>query len=361
MNISPEEVKEINYGVSMLPEVAFEMDVPARQATLKAGFPPESISLTVNRACCSSLTGLRISFMGIRAGEINIALAVGSDNMGRAPFLAKDARWGNRIGNLVLQDPLFEFGYKDYSPVAKDAGEVALEYGDSREEQDEWALRSQQRYAEALKAGKFKVGEEITAIDVPQKKGPSLIFDQDEGARPDTTLDALARLRTVYGSPTVTAGNAPGLSTGATAILIMSRKAAKEKGIEPLATIVSCVASATKPRYIATIPAETIKRALAKANMTLDDMDLVEINEAFAAMPLVSSKILAGDDEKKLQEIREKINVNGGAIAIGHPVGASALRITMTLMYELSRCGGGYGVAAICGGLAQGEGIVVKV
>jgi len=361
VNVRPEEVDEINYGVAILAEVALETDCPARQATLKAGFPPESISLTLNKACCSSLSGLRLSAMAIRAGEIDIALAVGSDNMGRAPFLAENARWGSRIGNLVLRDPLFEFGYRDFSPVAKDAGEVALEYGVTREEQDQWALRSQQRYAEAQKAGKFKVGEEIFAVKVPQKKGAPLIFDQDEGPRPDTKLEALSKLPTIYGSPTITAGNSPGLSTGAATILIMSRKKAREKGLEPLATILTCVAAAKEPRHIATIPAHAIKKTLGKVNMSLEDINLVEINEAFAAMPLVSSKILASGDEKKLQQIPDKLNVNGGAIAIGHPVGASALRITMTLMYELRRRGGGYGVGAICGGLAQGEGILIHV
>ncbi|MEM3112384.1 MAG: thiolase family protein [Candidatus Anstonellales archaeon] len=361
VEVRPEEVEEINYGVSILAEVALETDCPARQATLKAGFPPESLSLTFNRACCSSLSALRLGALAIRAGEIDIALAVGSDNMGRAPFLVEDARWGIRLGHRTLRDPLFEFGYRDFSPVAKDAGEVALEYGVTREEQDQWAIRSQQRFAAAQKEGKFKVGEEIVAVEVPQKKGPPLIFDQDEGARPDTTLEALSKLPTVYGSPTVTAGNSPGLSTGATAILIMSRRKAREKGIKPLATILTCVATAQEPRYIATIPAHTIQKTLLKANMSLDSIDLIEINEAFAAMPLVSSKILAGGDEKKLEQIRNKLNVNGGAIAIGHPVGASALRITMTLAYELKRRGGGYGIGAICGGLAQGEGILIHV
>jgi len=359
--IDPAEVEEVNYGLSVILEAGLETDVPARQATLLAGFPPESISLTVNRACCSSLSALRLGYRAIRSGEIEVALAVGSDNMGRAPLIAPNLRWGNRLGNVVLKDPLFELGYPDFPPLAVDAGEVAVEYGISRQEQDEWALRSHQRYFQALEQGKFKVGEELMAVEVPQKKGPTLPFTQDESPRAETTLEQLAKLPTIYGSPTVTPGNAPGLSTGATAMLIMSAQKAREKGLTPLATLISSVATAMNARYIAVIPAPTLLKAIEKADRKIADLDLIEINEAFAAMPLVSTKILAAEDGRLLKSLREKTNVNGGAIAIGHPVGASALRIAMTMMYELHRRGGGYGAAAICGGLAQGEGIVIKV
>jgi acetyl-CoA C-acetyltransferase len=361
VNVKPEEVEEVNYGLSIIAEAALETDVPARQATLFAGFPPENISITVNRACCSSLSALRLGYRAIRAGEIDVALAVGSENMGRAPLFSPNIRWGSRLGNVVLKDPLFELGYPDFAPVAKDAGEVAVEYGVSRQEQDEWALQSHQRYFEAFKQGKFAVGEELMVVEIPQKKGQPIQVAQDESPRADTTLEQLAKLPTIYGSPTVTPGNAPGLSTGATAILMMSAEKAREKNLPPLGTILSSVATAMNARYIAAIPASTIIKALEKAGQSLKDMDLIEINEAFAAMPLVSTKILAAGNERLMKELRDKTNVNGGAIAIGHPVGASALRITMTMMYELRRRGGGYGVAAICGGLAQGEGIVLKI
>jgi len=361
VGVKAEEVEEVNYGLSIIVEAALETDVPARQATLFAGFPPENISLTLNRACCSSLSALRIGYRATRSGEIDIALAVGSDNMGRAPLIAPNIRWGSRLGNVVLKDPLFELGYPDFAPVAKDAGEVAVEYGVTRQEQDAWALRSHQRYFSAFEQGKFAIGEELMAVEIPQKKGPPTQFVQDESPRADTSLQQLARLPTIYGSPTVTAGNAPGLNTGATAILIMSAEKARQKGLRPLATILSSVATAMGARYIAAIPARTILKALEKAGKSLGEMELMEINEAFAAMPLVSTKILAEGNEGLMKELREKTNVNGGAIAIGHPVGASALRITMTMMYELRRRGGGDGVAAICGGLAQGEGIVIRV
>jgi len=362
VGIKPEEVDEINYGSCIPAEVALELDVPGRQATLLAGFPPENISLSLDRACCTSLTTLRLCVRAIKAGEAEICMSVGSENMPRAPHLAPGLRRGIRLGHIKLIDNLFELGYtaKGFSSVAVDAGEVALEYGVTREMQDAWSWQSQERYAKAFTEGKFEIGEELMQVVIPQKKKDPIVIEKDESPR-KTSLEALAKLRTIYGSPTVTAGNAPTMGAGASAILLMTKKKAIEKGFKPLATIVAIVASATKPKEIATIPAYTIQAALKKAGLTIDDMALIEINEAFAAMPLVSTKILAGNDEKKWKELQEKTNVNGGAIAIGHPVGASAGRITMTSAYELRRRGGGYAVASICGGLAQGEAIILKV
>jgi acetyl-CoA C-acetyltransferase len=362
VKIKPEEVDDISYGSCIPAEVALETDVPARQATLLAGFPADNISLTLDRACCSSLTCLRLGVRAIKAGEAEIAMAVGSENMPRTPHLAPGLRKGTRLGHIKLIDCLFELGYtaKGFNPVAKDAGEVALEYGVTREMQDAWALGSQEKYAKAFEAGKFNVGEELMPVVIPQKKGDPIVIEKDESPR-KTNMEALAKLKTIYGSPTVTAGNAPPISAGASAILIMTDKKAKEKGLKPMATIVTVAASATVPREIAVIPAYTIQKALKQAGLTLDDMKLIEINEAFAVLPLVSTKILANNDEKKWKELQAKTNVNGGAIAIGHPVGASAARLMMTLAYELKRRGGGYGVAAICGGLAQGEAVIIKV
>jgi acetyl-CoA C-acetyltransferase len=362
IDLTPREIDETYYGLSCLSEVAPESDVPARWATLLAGFPGESISLTLNRACCSSLSALRLLFRAVKAGEIDIGLAVGSDNMSRAPFLvSSEVRWGTRLSNIIMKDPLFELGYYDFNPVSMDASEVAIEHGITRELQDEWAYGSHQKYAKAFKDGKFRDGEELMAVNIPQRKGDPLIIDRDQQPRPETTLERLASLPTVYGTPTITAGNAPGLNGGATAIIVMSRKKALEKNLSILGEVVTCMPSATEPRYIATIPAKSIKLALERTGMTLDDMRLIEINEAFAAVVLTSTKILANGHEEKWKEILGKTNVNGGAIAIGHPIGASALRITMTLMYELRRLKGGFGVAAICGGLAQGESIIIKV
>ncbi len=233
-------------------------------------------------------------------------------------------------------------------------------YGVTRKIQDEWEQESQQHYAKAYSEGKFKIGEELVLVVIPQRKGNPIVIERGEFPRM-TSLEALANLKTIYGNPSVTPGNAPPMNAGASAILVMTREKAEEKRLKPLATIITSICSAMAPRYIASIPALTIQKALNMAGMRIDGMDLIEINEAFAAMPIVSTKVLVNGDEKKWKELREKTNVNGGTIAIGHPVGASGARITMTLAYELRRRGGGYGVAAICGGLAQGEAVILKV
>jgi acetyl-CoA C-acetyltransferase len=362
VNIKGEEVEETYYGSAVPGEVGLETDVPARQATLKAGMPADHISITLDRACCSSLSAVRLGYRALKAGEIEVALGVGAENMSRTPLIVPPyVRWGNRLGNIELWDGLYGLGYKGFNPVSVDAGEVALEYGITREDQDRWAYQSQLRYAKAFAEGKFKIGEELMKVEIPQRKGATLVLEKDEFPKPDTTLEKLAKLPPVYRSPTVTAGNAPGLDTGASAILIMSEKKAKGKGLKPLAKIISMVATATTPRLIAAIPGFTIQEALKKAQMSLEQIGLIEINEAFAAMPLVSAKILADGDSEKMKRLLEKTNVNGGAIAIGHPVGASGARILMTLIYELRRRGGGIGVVSICGGLAQGDGAVVRV
>ncbi|MDD5171398.1 MAG: thiolase family protein [Syntrophales bacterium] len=360
--LDPAEIDDISYGSCVLAEVALETDVPARQATLLAGFPAENISLTLDRACCSSLACLRLGVRAIKAGEAEIAMAVGSENMPRTPHLAPGLRKGVRLGHIKLIDGLFELGYtaKGFNSVAKDAGDVAVEHGVTREMQDEWAMGSQERYARALALGKYKIGEELMSVVIPQKKGDPIVIEKDESPR-KTTMEALARLKPIYGSPTCTAGNAPPISAGSSAILFMTRQKAEEKGLKPLATILATVASATDPRAISEIPAFTIRKALAKTGLTLDQMDMIEINEAFAAVTLTSTKILADNDKRKWDLILDKTNVDGGAIAIGHPVGASAARITMHIAYELQRRGGGYGVAAICGGLAQGEAVILRV
>ncbi len=353
-------VDEVYYGTCVPAETALETNIPARQAILKAGLPSETRSLTIDRACCSSLTAVGLCFDAVKSGRAEVCLAVGAENMSRAALLVPPrVRWGTKIGSIAAQDGLFELGYAAFNPVSVDAGQVAVEMGVTREQQDQWALGSQQRYARALAAGKFKVGEELMSVTVPSRRG-DIIVDKDLQPRPDTTLEKLAALKTVYGSPTVTPGNAPGLNTGASAVLIMSRARAQSLNLQALATIRMVAGVAGPASDIAKIPAPAILKVLGDAGLTLDDMDLIEINEAFAAMPLVASKILADGSPEKLEALRGKINVNGGAIAIGHPVGASGARILMTLMYELRRSGGGLGVAAICGGLSQGDACIIE-
>jgi acetyl-CoA C-acetyltransferase len=356
------QIDEIFYGMTLMAEAALYNNVCARQAALIAGLPPEQVSLTIDRACCSSMTCAILAFRTIRSEEGNIMMAVGAENMSHCPQIAPpEIRWGQRMGPIVLRDCIAPVGHPNFPPEAKNAGDIAIQYGISREEQDEWAYRSQMRYQEAKKAEKFKIGEELTPVEVPQKKGPALIFNEDAFPKPETTIEKLAKLKTIYDSPTVTAGNAPGLDTGAAALLITSADKAEKIGLEPLASIIATASVCTDPTMIAINPGYAIKKVLSKASVTVDKIDLFEINEAYAAVPLVSSKILGDGDEAKTKKIRERLNLNGGAIAIGHPVGASGARILMTLMYELRRRGGGYGVAAICGGLSQGDAVLIKV
>lgn len=365
INIDPGRVDEVYYGTCIPAEYAIYTNVPARQITLLAGFPEDNISLTIDRACCSSMTALRLGYRAIKSGDAEVVIACGAENMGNVPLIvnAAKARWGNRLGPVEMEDVLFELGYgrKGFAPVATDAGHVALEYGVTREKQDEWSVASHKKYFEAAKAGRIKVGEELTRIEIPQGKKDPIVLERDESPRENLNLEKMANLKTVYGSPTVTAGNAPGLNSGASAMVIMSRKRAEEHGLEPLGEILACECAAGKPKYMACVPAKAIDKMLTRTGHKLDDVSLIEINEAFAAVTLVSTKMLAKDDEKKWQALQDKTNVNGGAIAIGHPVGASGARITMALMYELRRRGGGIGVASICGGLSQGEAIMVKV
>jgi acetyl-CoA C-acetyltransferase len=255
---------------------------------------------------------------------------------------------------VTLEDALYRLEYAEAAPVSVDAGEVAVEFGIGRVEQDAWAVRSQRMYARALAEGIPK--EEIVPLTLPGGK----LFEADELPRPETTPEALAKLPTIYGSPTVTAGNAPGLDAGAAALVVMSSAEARRRGIRPLARLLSYAAVALAPRRMAEAPAAAAECALLRTGLPLASLDRVEINEAFAAVPLVSTKKLARDDAAALAALREKTNADGGAIAIGHPVGASGARIVGTLAMALRRRGGGHGLAAICGGLAQGDAAVLR-
>ena len=329
--------------------------IPSRQATVKAGLPVEVPSETVNKVCASSLRAVNLADSFIRAGDAEIAVAGGMESMSNAPYLLDRARWGYRLGDGKLVDAVVwdglwcSFGgchMGSYGSI------VAAEYEITREEQDAWAYRSHQRALKATNEGRFS--EEIVPVEVPQKKGPRLRVERDESIRPDTTLEKLAELKPAFDRDgTVTAGNAPGLSDGASALVLMSRERAEKLGVPILATIVGQGQVSEEPKYIHTVPARAGLKALKKAGLRVDDLALIEINEAFAAVTLTSIKIGGFDPEK--------VNVNGGAVALGHPIGASGGRILMTLVYELRRRGGGYGLAAICSGGGQGEATVVRV
>lgn len=356
------EINDVNLGLCMFGEAVTQTDIIARQALLNAGLRDETLSNNIDRACCSSTTALQQSMKNLMLGEADVSIALGVDNMSRvALYVPPEYRWnGSRLGDMKLVDMLFNFGIPGFGVLAVDAGEVALEYGISREMQDEWSVRSQALYGEAMQKG--YLDHEIFPVEIPQgRKNPPVVFDKDANPRPGTTLEKLSKLPTIYGSPTMTAGNSPGLGAGASGMMVTTREKAEALGIRPMATLVDVVSIATKPREIAVAPAVAMKKALSKTGLELKDLDAIEINEAFAAMPLVSTKILAQGDEALIQKLRSITNVDGGAIAVGHPVGASGLRIAMHTIEVLRRNGGGYGVATICGGLAQGDAVVLKV
>jgi acetyl-CoA C-acetyltransferase len=359
--IAKDEVDEVFMGCAIHAENEdFISPCVARQALLKAGLPPETRSATIDKACCSSMTATHLGYNAVRWGEAETVVVAGAENFSRVPFIVHpSARLGQgpRLGHIQVRDPMIGMGYKDFNPVSVDGGEGALAHSVSREDQDLWAFMSQQRYQEARTAGIFK--EEIVPITVTLGK-EEVVFEEDEFPKPHTTLERLAELPTVYGSPTVTPGNAPGLNDGASCMVLMSLKKAREMNIPPLARIMETGSVCDLPNNITVVPAKVINQILEKAGLVLEEMDLLEINEAFAAMPVTCAKILSNGDEALHAEIRKKLNVNGGAVAIGHPLGASAIRITLTLMYELRRRGGGKGIAAICGGLAQGEGVLLE-
>jgi acetyl-CoA C-acetyltransferase len=360
--VDPADIEEVATGVNL---PGSDRSI-ARQVLIEAGIPTNRVAYTLDRACCSSMAAISTASRGLRLGDTKVVIAGGTENMSRVPYFLTAQRWGHSLGDVVLKDQLVIADPMTGKPRAVQVSEEAAEFGVGREEQDAWAARSHANYLAARDAGKF--GEEIMVISVPQPKGDPLSFDADESVRPGTTVEKLALLPTIYGSATVTAGNAPGLSTGASAMVLMAPDEAIRRGVRPLATIVASAMASGHPDRIASIPAEGARLVLEKAGMTIGDMDLIEINEAFAAVPLVSTLVMAGRDPARAEAIRSRTNVNGGAIAIGHPTGATGARLVMTLIYELRRRRSAagddrpyFGVATICGGIGEAEAILVRV
>ncbi|WCK54383.1 acetyl-CoA C-acetyltransferase [Aneurinibacillus sp. Ricciae_BoGa-3] len=349
--ISPDTVDEVIMGMVLQ---AGAKQIPSRQAARKAGLPWEVPTETINKVCASGLRSVTLADQIIRAGDASIIVAGGMESMSNAPYLLTDARWGMRMGNGKVVDAMLNDGLTDAYDglhMAVHGSNVAAEYEISRESQDEWALRSQQRAIEAMDQGKFK--DEIVPVHVSQRKGDPILVDADEAPR-ETTLAQLAKLPPVFTKGgSVTAGNAPGVNDGAGALVVMSEEKAQQLGIKPLAVIHGHAAVGQEAPYIATTPGLAINKLLKKTGRELDEVDLFEVNEAFAAVTLTSGKIVGWDPDK--------VNVNGGAIAFGHPIGASGARILMALVYELRRRGGGLGIAAICSGAAQGDAVMVEV
>lgn len=350
--VSAEQVDEVIMGMVVQ---AGAGQIPSRQAARKAGVPWSVASQTINKVCASGMRAVTMGDQIIRAGDGQIIVAGGMESMSNAPYALAGARYGLRMGDAALQDLMMYDGLTcpfDQVPMAIHGSNVAEEYGITREEQDRWAYRSQQRAVQAMKAGLFD--EEIVPVAVPQRRGEPLLVTRDEAPRPDTTLEGLAKLPPVYKKDgTITAGNAPGINDGAAAMVLMSEERAAEAGVKPLATILGHAQVGAEAPYIATTPGLAIQKLLEKTGTRLEEIELFEVNEAFAAVTLTSGKIVGWDEER--------VNVNGGAIALGHPIGASGARIVLHLAHELKRRGGGLGVAAICSGAAQGDAILIKV
>ncbi|MBX9692101.1 MAG: acetyl-CoA C-acetyltransferase [Cyanobacteria bacterium] len=330
--------------------------IPSRQALLKAGIPNTCESTTVNKVCASGMRAVTLADLRIRAGDGAIILAGGMESMSQAPYIvdANSARFGKRMGHTPLKDAMLADGVE--CPVtmvhmAIHGSRVADEFGITRQAQDEWALRSHARAVNAQKSGRFS--KEIRPFEIPGKKGKVDVVDTDEGPREDTSLDALARLKPVFDEKgSVTAGNAPGVNDGACMLLVMSRAKAEALGLKPLAKIVSHASIGQDVPYLHTVPALATQKALTKAGLEASALELLEINEAFAAVALKSMDMLGVDPER--------VNVNGGAIALGHPIGASGARILLTLAKEMEERQLKLGAAAICSGTAQGDCVILS-
>jgi acetyl-CoA C-acetyltransferase len=338
--------------------------VPSRQASIKAGIPSLTPSITINKVCSSGIKAIDLAVQMIQIGRADICVAGGMESMSSVPYGLPDMRWGVKMGvpsrdviDLMIVDGLWCSFYDRH--MAVHGSVVSREFGVTREEQDEWAFYSQTMANRAIANGALK--DEIKPVELNRNgnKSKTVIFDTDEGPRADTTLEALAKLPPIFDPEgTVTAGNAPGLNDGAGAAVLMTREKAVQLGIKPLCEILGYAEVSQDPKYIATVPGLSIKKLLNRTGYSLKDMKLIEINEAFAAVAMVSGKIILGMSDT---DMRSRVNVNGGAIAFGHPIGATGARIAMTMAYELRRRGGGIGICGICSGAAQGDAMLIKV
>ncbi|MBX0357902.1 acetyl-CoA C-acetyltransferase [Halobacillus sp. Nhm2S1] len=351
-NVKAEDVDEVIMGTVLQ---GGQGQLPSRQASREAGIPWDVKTETVNKVCASGMRSVTMGDQFIRLGEEDIIVAGGMESMSNAPYFMPKARFGFRMGDGAVKDMMVHDGLTcsfENVHMGNYGNRTAEEFELTREAQDEWAYRSHQRAVKAIEEG--TLGEEITAVEVPQRKGDPKVVDTDEAPRKDTTVEALAKLRPVFDKTgTITAGNAPGVNDGACAMLLMSDEKAEELGAETLATILAHDEIAVEAQDFPQTPGLVINKLLKKAGKSIEEIDLFEVNEAFAAVSLASGKI-AGLDH-------DKVNVNGGAVALGHPIGASGARILLTLAHELKRRGGGLGIAAICSGGGQGDAVLIEV
>lgn len=350
-SVAPGQVDNVLMGMVVQ---AGAGQIPSRQASMAAGLPETVTSETINKVCASGMRAVNLGDALIRSGEADVVVAGGMENMSRAPGLLPEMRFGRRLGHGTILDAVVHDGlwcaFADVH-MGNHGERMAREFGVSREEQDLWALRSHQRAVAAIDAG--RLAEEMVPVEVPVRGGSEL-FDTDEAPRRDTSLEKLARLRPAFEeNGCITAGNAPGINDGAAALVLMNEDRARAEGLRPLARVRAWATIAAEPPYLATVPALAADKALAKAGLSRSDIGLVEINEAFAVVAIVSTRLGQWDPDI--------VNVNGGAIALGHPIGASGARIVLTLAHEMRRRGVQFGLAAICSGGGQGEAIVLEL
>ncbi|MEA2388694.1 MAG: acetyl-CoA C-acetyltransferase [Thermoleophilaceae bacterium] len=349
--VAPEQVQHVSYGQVLQ---AGQGQIPSRQAQIKAGIPKEVPSETINKVCASGIRTVTTIDTAVRAGDLDVGVAGGMESMSKAPYLLKEARFGFRMGDAKAIDAMINDGLTNPftgKHMAQEASEVADELEMTRPDMDKFALRSHELAVKATDEGRLP--DEITPVTIKSKKGETVV-EIDEAPRRDTSLETLAKLPPIFvkdGSHT--AGNAPGVNDGAGALVLASDEWAKKEGRDVLATIVAHAAIADDFPYLARTPAKATQAALEKAGLDVDQIDLFEINEAFASVAINSMRMLGVDEDK--------VNVNGGAIALGHPIGASGARILGSLVLELRRRGGGLGVAAICSGGGQGDAVIVEV
>ncbi|WP_026675038.1 acetyl-CoA C-acetyltransferase [Alkalihalobacterium bogoriense] len=349
--IKKEEVDEVIFGNVLQAGLGQN---PARQAAILAELPNEIPAMTINKVCGSGLKSIHLAAQSIQLGEADVVIAGGMENMSQAPYLQMNAREGFRMGNQTIIDSMITDGlwcaFNDYH-MGITAENISEKFAISRQKQDAFASWSQEKAAKAIEENRF--ASEIVPVSIPQRKGEPIIFDQDEYVKSGTSEDKLAKLRPAFKKEgTVTAGNASGLNDGAAAVLLMSRKKAEQLNMTPLAVIKANASAGVDPSIMGTGPVPATKKALEKANLTIDDIDLVEANEAFAA------QALAVGAELKIEN--DKLNVNGGAIALGHPIGASGTRIFVTLVHEMNRRNVKYGLATLCIGGGQGIATIVE-
>ncbi len=349
--VAPEDVDEVIMGCVIQAGLGQN---PARQAALRGGLLPAVSAVTVNKVCGSGLKAVMMAAQGIQLGDTEVVVAGGMESMSNAPYLIPKAREGYRLGNGVLVDAMINDGlwdaYNDYHMGC--TGEVVSEkFAVSRAEQDEYALNSHRKAGAAIKAGNFK--DEIVAVEIPQRKGPPIVFDTDETVREDTSLEALAKLKPAFKQEggTVTAGNAPGVNDGASAVVVTSSEKAKALGIEPMARIVAQATSGVEPALVMMAPVEAIRKVLRKAGWSLAEVDLIELNEAFAVQAVAITRELGLDPER--------LNVNGGAVALGHAIGQSGSRLLTTMLYELKRRDAHRGIISLC--LGGGNAVAMAV